>query len=61
MDDASHYWKDEQDRTAYIESQGSTILRLDNKEIALAHEDSVEWLRRCIDWIKLHSPPERRP
>ena len=54
VDDSSHYWKDEQARTAYIESQGFTTLRLDNKEVALAHEDSVAWLQRCIDWIKRH-------
>jgi very-short-patch-repair endonuclease len=57
VDDSSHYWKDEQDRTEYIESQGFTILRLDNKEIALAHEDSIAWLQRFVDWIKRHRPP----
>ena len=56
VDDSSHHWKDEQDRTDFLEAQGFTVLRLDNKEIALAHEDSVEWLRRCVEWIKLRGP-----
>ncbi len=59
VDDSSHYWNEEQERTAYIESQGFTILRLDNKEITLAHEDSIAWLRSCIDWIRRHGPPPR--
>ena len=61
VDDSSHYWKDEEDRTAYIESQGFTILRLDNKEIALAYEDSIAWLQRCIDWVKRNGPPAPSP
>jgi very-short-patch-repair endonuclease len=52
VDDASHYWREEHARTEYLESQGFTILRLDNKEIALAYEDSVAWLQSCINWIK---------
>ena len=38
VDDSSHYWRDETDRTAYLESRGFGILRFSNHEIA-AHLD----------------------
>lgn len=33
VDDHSHRYRDERDRTAFIESQGFTILRLTNEDV----------------------------
>ena len=34
VDDESHYWKDETERTTFLESKGFSILRFDNVVIA---------------------------
>ena len=35
VDDASHHWRDETDRTDHLESLGYAILRFDNEDIAI--------------------------
>ena len=45
VDGPSHDWIDESERTEFIESQGFTMLRINNPEVA---EDGT-WL---IDWLE---------
>ena len=41
LDGDDHYWKDEAPRTQYMERQGFTVLRYDNKDIAQQRENVV--------------------
>ncbi len=51
VDDRSHYWKEEEGRTRNLESRGFVVLRVTNREVAKHHDETVEWLQRCVDWI----------
>jgi len=42
IDDPSHYWRDEEVRTRYLESQGFTVLRFSNREVTTELEGVVE-------------------
>ena len=46
VDDTSHFWKDEESRTEYIEAQGFTILRFDNKEIAFELDGTIDYIKQ---------------
>jgi very-short-patch-repair endonuclease len=52
VDDTSHFWKDEEVRTAYIESQGFTILRFDNREIAFELDGAIDHIRQIATELR---------
>jgi very-short-patch-repair endonuclease len=59
VDDTSHHWRDEIDRTEHLESLGYTILRFDNEDIAT----DVDLVIGTVEhWVKTllatGSPPE---
>ena len=57
VDDMSHDWRDETDRTQHFEELGFVVLRVDNKEVAQSYDDTVDWLRRSVAWVARASSP----
>ena len=49
VDDESHHWRDETDRTAYLESQGFAIVRFSNHEIASDVNMAIQAISMWID------------
>jgi len=59
VDDSSHHWRDESDRTEYLESLGFTILRFDNKDIATDVDLAIGAIRYWIETMRATGlPPE---
>ena len=51
VDGSDHDWKDEEERTYFLESQGFTVLRINNREVAFDEGDLARWLRLRIDAV----------
>ncbi len=59
VDDTSHDWKDESDRTAYLESLGFTVLRFTNHQIATDAEAAVATVAAWVSHLnRTGRPPE---
>jgi len=58
IDDESHDWRDESERTAFIESRGFTILRFDNIEIARDIDGVVDTVRSWVEALRAGRDPE---
>jgi very-short-patch-repair endonuclease len=58
VDDESHNWRDETQRSHDIRSRGFTILRFDNKEIAQHPDDAVDTVRNWVQWLREGRNPE---
>jgi very-short-patch-repair endonuclease len=52
VDDSSHHWRDETDRTAYLESKGFGILRLSNHEVAAHLDDAIDAVALWVEHVK---------
>ena len=58
VDDETHRWRDETERTREIESRGFTILRFDNREIAQHPDDAVGTVRTWVQCLREGRNPE---
>ena len=58
VDDESHNWRDESERTAFIESREFTILRFDNVEIAGDIDDAISTVRAWVEALRAGRDPE---
>ena len=59
VDDSSHDWRDETERTQHLEAQGFTILRLDNKEIATDIDSAIAAVELWVTTLReTGHPPE---
>jgi 5-methyltetrahydrofolate--homocysteine methyltransferase len=57
VDGESHDYRDEPARTAYLESQGFTIIGLNNEDVTFDHGELTEWLKERIrEIVELESP-----
>jgi very-short-patch-repair endonuclease len=54
VDDTSHEYRDESDRTAYFESRGFAVLRFTNKQIAQELPESVGTIKSWAEHILVH-------
>jgi len=52
LDGREHYEQDEAPRTRYLESQGFTVLRYDNRDVAQQLENVVTHICGCVDAIR---------
>ena len=52
VDDRSHDYRDESERTAYLESLGFTILRFTNKEIAQEVHDAIGTIEHWVQILR---------
>ena len=51
VDGSGHDWKDEEERAYFLESQGFTMLRINNEEVAFDEGGLAEWLKICISAV----------
>ena len=58
VDDSSHYWRDETDRTEYLESRDFGILRFSNHEIAAHLDFAIQAVSLWVAHVRKtgHSP-----
>ncbi len=52
VDDTSHDWRDERERTGYLEALGFVVLRFTNKEVAQDLEDVVTTICRTVEALR---------
>lgn len=52
VDDTSHEWKNEEERSAYLEAQGFTLFRLNNKDMAFNPEGVIGYLAEIIEELR---------
>ena len=52
VDDNSHNWKDETERTNFLESKGFSILRFDNGVIARELDGVFEMIRAWVEALR---------
>ena len=57
VDDLSHEWKEEQERTAYLESVGFAVLRFDNEEVAKDLEAVVNTILLWVEHLRRTGKP----
>ncbi len=53
VDDESHHWRDETDRSAYLECQGFAIVRFTNHEIATDVGTAIQTISMWLDEIRV--------
>jgi hypothetical protein len=59
--DESHEYRDEQNRTAYLEQQGFLILRFWNREVDAEPDAVLRTITHRVDHLRHHGiPPEQR-
>ena len=57
VDDSSHDWGDESERTQFLESVGFSVLRIDNKEIAADIDAAIGAVRYWVETISATGRP----
>jgi very-short-patch-repair endonuclease len=59
VDDRSHHWRDETERTAYLEARGFAVLRIPNRLVATDLDAAVGLARNWVDALgaKGEAPP----
>jgi very-short-patch-repair endonuclease len=57
VDDPSHDWRDEIERTRYLEALGFAVLRFTNKEIATEIGFAIETVEHWIESLKSTGQP----
>ena len=58
IDDESHLYRNEAERTAYIESRGFTILRFWNMEVATQYDGVIGTIQNWIAALQEGRDPE---
>ena len=58
VDDESHYWKDETERTTFLESKGFSILRFDNVVIARELDAAFNTVQAWVEALREGRDPE---
>ena len=58
VDDTSHYWRDETERTEYLKSLGFTLLRFDNREIAMGINEAIATVATWVADLRAGRDPE---
>ena len=54
VDDLSHEFRDETDRTRYVQSQGFVVLRFTNEQIAKEFPEAVSTIEAWVAFIRRH-------
>lgn len=59
VDDPSHDWGDETERTAYLEARGFAVLRFTNKDVATEISDVIATIEYWVETLReTGKPPE---
>ncbi|MDX1450198.1 MAG: endonuclease domain-containing protein [Acidimicrobiia bacterium] len=53
VDDTSHDWKDEADRTEFLESRGFTVLRFTNRQAAFERDGVVAVIETTVATLRI--------
>ena len=58
VDDQSHYWRDESERTNFLMARGFSILRFDNVVIACELDGAFNMIQAQIEALREGRDPE---
>jgi very-short-patch-repair endonuclease len=60
VDDASHEWRDETERTAFLQAQGFTLIRFDNEHIAADVDGAFDAIQSLVRTLGPQRPERAR-